>query len=119
MQDLDSFTSPILGFKGDIPIPAIPVSARDPGVKSSQGPSTRSDAGASRTRANKWKAPIDPSHQKKAKKALEKPLCGIKISDLKPKAPALTPPLGTWKGIPILRLKRYAYIQYFLLLFVY
>jgi hypothetical protein len=48
-----------------------------------------------------------------------KPLGRIKINDPKPKAPALTPPSRTRKGIPILRSKRYAYLQYFLLLFVY
>jgi hypothetical protein len=102
MQDLDSFISPIQGFKGDILIPTIPVSACDPGVEPSQGPSTGSGAGASRTWANKRKVPIDLSYHKKTKKALEKPLGGIKISDLKPKAPTLTPPSGTRKGIPIL-----------------
>jgi hypothetical protein len=119
MQYLDSFVSPILGFEGDIPIFAIPVSACDPGVESSQGLSTRSGADASRTQASKWKVPNDPSYQKKAKKAPRKPLGGIKISHPKPKAPALTPPSGTRKGIPILRSKRYADLQYFLLLFVY
>jgi hypothetical protein len=119
MQDLDSFTSPILGFESDILIPAIPVLARAPGVKNSQCPSTRSGAGTSRTQASKRKAPINPSYQKKAKKAPGKPLGEIKISELKPKAPALTPPSGTRKGIPIFRSKRYTYLQYFLLQFAY
>jgi hypothetical protein len=95
MQDLDSFISPTLGFEGDIPIPAIPVSAHDPGIKSSQGPSAGSGASASWTWACKRKAPIDPSYQKKAKKAPRKPLVGIMISDPKPKASASTPPSGT------------------------
>jgi hypothetical protein len=115
MQDLDSFTSPIPGFEGDILIPAISVSARNPSVESSEGPSTRSSVGASWTQASKWKAPIDPSYQKKARKAPGKPLGGIKISDPKPKVATSTPLSCTRKGIPILRSKRYAYLQYFLL----
>jgi hypothetical protein len=92
MQDLDSFISPIPGFEGDIQIPAIPASACDPGAESSQGPSIRSGAKSSWTQASKRKAPVDPSYQKKAKKAPGKPPGRIKISDSKPKAPALTPP---------------------------
>jgi hypothetical protein len=102
MQDLDSFTSSIPGFESDILIPAILVSAREPGVESSQGPSIGSKAGPSRTRASKRKAPIHPSCQKKAKKA-----------------PTSTPPSGTQKGIPVFRSKRYAYLQYFHLWFAY
>jgi hypothetical protein len=68
MQDLDSFISPILGFEGDIPIPAIPISAHDPSVESSEDPSTRSNASASRTQDCKQKVSIAPSHPKKAKK---------------------------------------------------
>jgi hypothetical protein len=116
MHDLDSFISPILGFEGDTPIPTIPISTCDPGVESSQDPSTGSGAGTSRTQASKRKAPIDSSYQKKAPR---KPLGGIKISDPKPKAPTLTPPSGTQKGILILRSKRYTYLQYFLLWFDY
>jgi hypothetical protein len=116
---MDSFTVPIPRFEGDILIPAIPVSTHDPGVESFQCPSTGSGASASQTRTSKRKAPIDPSYQEKAKKAIGKPLGGIKFSDPKPKAPASTPKSGTWKGIPVLRSKRYAYLQYFVLLFVY
>jgi hypothetical protein len=115
MNDLDNFISPIPRFEGDIPILAISISAHHPVAKSSQDPSTRFGADTSWTRASKRKAPIDPSFQKKAKKAPRKPLGGIKISDPKPKAPASTPPSGTQKGIPILRSKRYDYLQHFLL----
>jgi hypothetical protein len=99
MQDLNSFTLPILGFEGDVSIPIIPVSTRDPGVESSHGPSTGSDAITSRTRASKRKAPIDPRHQKKAKKGPGKPLGRIKISNPKPKAPTSTP-IGDSEGHP-------------------
>jgi hypothetical protein len=80
MLDLDSFISAIPRFAGDILIPTIPISARDPSVESSEDPSARSSAGASRTQASKRKAPINLVPQKKAKKAIEKPLGGIKIS---------------------------------------
>jgi hypothetical protein len=97
MQDLDSLISPIPGFEG-----AIPISARDPGAESSKDPSAGSSASASRTRACKRKAPINPSPRKKDKKAVGKPLGGIKISNPKQKALASTPPSGILKGIPIL-----------------
>jgi hypothetical protein len=42
-----------------------------------------------------------------------KPLGGIKITGPKPKALSLTPPSGTWKGIPILRSKRYLHHKFF------
>jgi hypothetical protein len=102
MQDLDSFISPILGFEGDILIPAIPISARDPGAESSKDPSAGSSASASRTQACKRKVLIDPSLPKKARKTTGKPSGGIKITGTKPKAPASTSPLGIWKGILIL-----------------
>jgi hypothetical protein len=118
MQDLDSFISPIPGFEGDISIPATPISTRDPAAESSKDPSARSSASASRTRACKQKAPINPSPLKKAKKTAGKPSGGIKITGTKQKAPASTPPSGIQKGIPILRSIRYTYLKYSLLLFV-
>jgi hypothetical protein len=60
MQDLDRFISSIPRIEGDILIPAMPVSAYNPGVETSEDPSVGSSAGASRTRASKQKAPIDP-----------------------------------------------------------
>jgi hypothetical protein len=94
MQDLDSLISPIPGFEG-----AIPISACDPGVESSEDPSTGSSASASRTRACKRKAPINPSPPpQKDKKAVGKPLGRIKISSPKQKAHASTPPSGFRKG---------------------
>jgi hypothetical protein len=99
---LDSFISPILGFEGDNPIPAILISTRDPRIESSEDPSTGSHASASRTQACKRKAPIDPSPHKKAKKVVGKHLGGIKIFGPKQKAPTSTPPPGIQKGIPIL-----------------
>jgi hypothetical protein len=71
------------------------------------------------TQACKRKVPIDPSLPKKAKKTARKPLGGIKITGSKQKAPASTPPSGIWKGIPILRSKRYTYLKFYLLPFVY
>jgi hypothetical protein len=68
MQDLDNFISPIPEFEGDIPILAILILAHDPGAESSEDPSTGSNANASRTRAYKRNAPINPCPPKKAKK---------------------------------------------------
>jgi hypothetical protein len=113
--DLDSFISPILGFDGHILIPAILISARNPGVESSEDPSAGSSFNALRTWDSKQKVPIDPSPLKKAKKASRKPLGGIKISGPMQKALASTPPSGTQKGIPILLSKRYTCLEYFLL----
>jgi hypothetical protein len=114
MQDLDCFISPIPGFEGDIPIPAILISASDPGTESSKDPSTGSSASASRTRACKRKVPIYPNPSKKAKKAAGKPLGEIKITAPKHKARTLTSPSGTQKGIPILQSKRYIHHKSFL-----
>jgi hypothetical protein len=100
MQDLDSITSPIPGFEGDISIPAIPISARDPSAESSKDPSAESIASASRTRACKRKAPIDPSPPKKAKKVAEKPLGGIKISGPKQKSSCFSSSIGNSKRDP-------------------
>jgi hypothetical protein len=56
MQALDSFNSPILGFEGDIPFLAIPVSTWSPSGESVSDPSVGASAGASKTRASKRKA---------------------------------------------------------------
>jgi hypothetical protein len=56
MQGLDSFLSLIPGFEGDIPIPAIPISARPPGGESISDPSTGASASISKTWASKRKA---------------------------------------------------------------
>jgi hypothetical protein len=53
MQDLDSFISPIHGFECDIPIPAILISAYDPGAESSEDPSIGSSVSALRIQACK------------------------------------------------------------------
>jgi hypothetical protein len=102
MQDLDNFISPIPRFEGDVPIPAIPISAHYPGAESSEDPPTGSSANTPRTRACKQKVPLDPYPTKKAKKIVEKPLGRIKITSPKPKAHVSTPPPGIQKGIPIL-----------------
>jgi hypothetical protein len=102
MQDLENFILPIPRFESDIPIPAIPISAHDPGAKSSEDLSTESSAIASRTQACKQKAPIKPSPPKKAKKTAGKPSGMIKITSTKQKAHTSTPPSGIQKGIPIL-----------------
>jgi hypothetical protein len=44
MQALDNFISPIPGFKGDIPIPAIPVSAQSPSDELASDPSVKASA---------------------------------------------------------------------------
>jgi hypothetical protein len=106
MQALDNFISPIPDFEGDIPIPAIPVSAHPPGGESIEDPSAESSAGALKTRARKRKATANLTPQKKAKKATEKSSSGMKINEPAPKAPALTPPSGSRKGISIHRSRR-------------
>jgi hypothetical protein len=80
MQALDSFISPIPGFEGDIPIPAMPISARSPSGESANDPSARASAGASKTHAGKRNAFANPIPHKKAKKAMGKSTGGIKIN---------------------------------------
>jgi hypothetical protein len=99
MQDLDNFISPIPSFEGDIPIPAMPISAHPPGDKAIDKPST--ETSASKTRASKQKATANPTLQKKAKKTTGKCSSGIKINKPMTKASALTPLSGPRKGIPI------------------
>jgi hypothetical protein len=70
MQALDSFISPIPGFEGDIPIPAIPILARPPGSESINDPSARANASISKSWAGKRKETANPTPQKKAKKVL-------------------------------------------------
>jgi hypothetical protein len=88
MQDLDSFVSPIPSFEDDVPIPAIPISASDPGAEPSEEAPTGSSASTLWTRASKQKVHINPNPLKQAKKIVGKPLGGIKITGPKPKAPA-------------------------------
>jgi hypothetical protein len=102
MQALDNFISPIPGFEGDIPIPAIPVSAKPPGGEADSDPSTGASADAPQTWAGKRKATANLTPQKRTKKDVGKPLGGIKINEPVSKANASTP----WKGILMLRLKR-------------
>jgi hypothetical protein len=118
MQDFDSFISPIPRFEGDVLIPAIPISTRDPSAESSKEPLAGSSASTPRTQACNRKAPVDSNPPKKAKKMARKPLGGIKITGPKQKALVSTPPSGTRKGIPILRSKRYIHHKFFLLSFV-
>jgi hypothetical protein len=92
MQALDSFISPIPDVEGDIPIPAIPVSAQPLGSEADSDHSTGASAGAPRTRAGNRKATANPTPQKKAKKVAGKPLGGIKINKPVSTAPTLTPP---------------------------
>jgi hypothetical protein len=97
MHALDNFIFPIPGFEGDIPIPAIPVSARSPSDRLASDPSARASAGASKTHAGKQKATANPTPQKKAKKnATCKSVGGIKINEPASKAsPAPTTPSGS------------------------
>jgi hypothetical protein len=100
------------GFEGDILIPAIPVSAHPPGSKATVDPSAGSSASASKTWGTKQKATVNPTPQKKAKKATRKSSSRIKINEPVPKASALTPPLDPQKGILIHRARRYSYLEY-------
>jgi hypothetical protein len=118
MQYLDSFISPIPGFDGDIPILAIPVSARPPGGDAIDDPSSQSIASVSKTQASKRKATANPTPQKKAKKATEKSSSGIKINKPMPRASASTPPSSPQKGIIIHRSRRYSYLEYTYIFFI-
>jgi hypothetical protein len=91
MQDLDNFVSPIPDYVGDIPIPAIPISAYPPGGEAIDDPSTRVNAGALKTQSSKRKATANLTPKKKAKKTTGKSSCKIKINKPVPKASALTP----------------------------
>jgi hypothetical protein len=115
MQNLGSLISPNPDFEGDIPILAIPVSARSPNDEAIDDPSTGSSDGASKTRANKRKATANPPPQKKAKTATRKSSSGIKINGLMPKPSASTPSSDSGKGIPIHRSRRYSYLEYIFL----
>jgi hypothetical protein len=61
MQALDSFISPIPGFEGDIPIPAIPILAQPPGDESTSDSSAGVSASALKTWAGKRKATANPT----------------------------------------------------------
>jgi hypothetical protein len=112
MQALDSIISPIPDFDGDIPTPAIPVSARPPGDESTSDPSNGANASALKTQAGKQKATANPTPPKKARKTTGKSTCWIKINEPTPNVPASTPPLGPRWKIPIQRSKRYAHHEY-------
>jgi hypothetical protein len=49
MQALDNFISPVCGFDGDIPIPAIPILVRSPGVGPTSDPTIGASASTSKT----------------------------------------------------------------------
>jgi hypothetical protein len=117
MQDLDNFISPIPGFEGDILISAIPISTRPPASKAIDDPSTGSSASASKTRASKQKATVNPTPQNKAKKATGKSSSQIKINEPIPKAFASNPPLGPQKGIAIHPSRRYSCLENIYLFF--
>jgi hypothetical protein len=112
MKDLDSFISPIPGFEGDIPILAILVLTHSLGGKAIDDHSAGSSVGASKTRANKRKATVNPTPQKKAKKATGRSSSGIKINEPTPKTFASTQPSGPRKRIPILQSRRYSCLEY-------
>jgi hypothetical protein len=113
MQALDSFISPIPRFEGDILILTIPVSTRSPSGESVNDPSAGASVGASKTQTGKRKAAVNPTPQKKTKKAMGKSSSGIKINEPIPKAsPAPTPLSGSGQKIPIRRSKRYSRCVY-------
>jgi hypothetical protein len=119
MQGLGSFISPVPGFDGDIPIPAIPVSARSPSDESTSDPSAGADASALKTRAGKRKATANLTLQKKVRKTTRKSAGEIKINEPTSKSSALTPTSGPQWKIPIQCSKRYTHHEYnfFLTLF--
>jgi hypothetical protein len=112
MQVLDSFISPVLGFDGDIPIPAILVLDRPPGDESMSDPSVGASASTLKTRVGKRKAIANLSPPKKGRKTMGKSTGEIKINEPAPNAPASTPPSGPWWKISIKRSKRYAHQEY-------
>jgi hypothetical protein len=112
MQALDSFISPVPSFDGDIPIPANLVSVQPPSDESMSDPSTEASASTLKTWTGKQKVTANPTPQKKAKKPTGRSACGIKIIGPAPKAPALTPPPGPLRKIPIQCSKRYAHHEY-------
>jgi hypothetical protein len=81
MLALDSFISPIPGFEGDIPIPAIPVSTRYPSSESASDLSVGAGAGASKTQTGKRKSAATLTPQKKSKKVTGKSSTRIKINE--------------------------------------
>jgi hypothetical protein len=109
---LDNFISPVPGFDGDIPIMAIPVLAQPLGDVPVSDPFARASAIASKTWAGKRKETANLTPQKKAKKTMGRSSSEIKIDELAPKAPALTPPTGPRPKIPIQRSKRYTHHEY-------
>jgi hypothetical protein len=107
-RPLDIFISPILGFEGDIPIPAILISAQTPTGESGYDSSTGPRAGSSRTWASKCKATATPPPLKKAKKVVEKMTGGVKINDPAPNlASTPTPPNGPRSKFIMSRSNRY------------
>jgi hypothetical protein len=72
--------------------------------------SAGASAGVSRTQVGKRKATVNPTPRKKAKKATGKSASEIKINEAATKAsPALTPPSGPRKNIPIHQSNRYTH----------
>jgi hypothetical protein len=69
MQGLDSFISPIPGFEGDIPIPAIPVLTQSPSSESASDLSAGASAGSSKTQTDKQKVAAYLTPQKKPKRS--------------------------------------------------
>jgi hypothetical protein len=109
MQALDSLTSPILEFEGDISIPAIPISIWSPGGELANDPSAGASAGASKTWSGKRKV---ASIRTPEKKATSKSTNRTKINEPAPKASsALTPPLGSWRKTPICQSNRYSRLR--------
>jgi hypothetical protein len=79
MQALNSFISPVPNFDGEIPILAIPYSARPPNNEPMSDPPTGANASASKTQVGKQKASANPTPQKK----------GQEIDEHAPKAPSI------------------------------
>jgi hypothetical protein len=95
-QALDTFTAPVLGFEGDILIPAVSISTRTPSIDSVDDSSVGPSIGSSRTLVGKRKAAATPPKKKNPWKAMNKKASGVKINNSAPNpSSAPTPPKNT------------------------
>jgi hypothetical protein len=84
MQVLDSFNSPILGFEGDVPILAIPLSTRSLSGEPAGDSTAGASAGSLRTRAGKCKASTPHLSRKRLRRSWARNLGASKSMILRP-----------------------------------
>jgi hypothetical protein len=101
MEALNNLISLVPGFNSDILIPAIPVLARTSSDEPTSDPSIKASANTLKAWVGKWKAAANLTPQKKVKKIMGRSAGGIKINEPAPQTPALTPPSGPRRKIPI------------------